>query len=87
MNCHSGATIGWPLASYTGCSRNQPLALSTSVRYFSGLIPPDAICVIGGACSGPSAATAMIVATTRSTGMTSTVPSGAPGNALSSPRA
>ena len=32
---------------------NQPLTLSTSVRYFSGLMPPDATWVIGGASLGP----------------------------------
>ena len=37
--------------------------------------------------SGPLAATAMMAADTRSTGMTSTMPSGTPGNSLSSPRA
>ena len=66
---------------------NQALTLSTSVRYFSGLTLPEAICVIGGARSGPSAATAMIEATTMSTGITSTVPSGTPGNSRSRPRA
>jgi len=37
--------------------------------------------------SGPSASTAMIAATTMSTGITSTVPSGTPGNSFSMPRA
>ena len=36
---------------------------------------------------GPRAATAMMAATTRSTGITSTMPSGTPGNSLSRPRA
>ena len=44
-------------------------------------------CVIAGARSGPNAATAMMALTTRSTGMTSTVPSGTPGNSFSRPRA
>jgi len=39
------------------------------------------------ATSGPMAATVMIAATTRSTGITSTVPSGTPGNSFRSPRA
>ena len=63
------------------------MVLSTITRYLSGLAEPDATCVIGAARSGPTAATAMIAATTRSTGMTSTVPSGTPGNSFSSPRA
>ena len=37
--------------------------------------------------SGPLAATAMMAALTRSTGMTSTMPSGTPGNSFNSPRA
>ena len=53
----------------------------------SGFTPPDATCVIGGAASGPTAATTTIAATTMSTGMTSTVPSGTPGNWLSNPLA
>ncbi len=61
--------------------------LSTSTRYLSGLAEPEATWVMGAARSGPAAATAMMAATTRSTGMTSTVPSGTPGNSLSSPRA
>ena len=34
--------------------------MSTSSLYFSGLMPPLATWVMGGACSGPTAATAMI---------------------------
>ena len=72
-----------PRLSYSGCSVNQPLTLSTSVRYFSGLMPPRRDLGDRAAPrSGPSAATAMIAATTRSTGITSTVPSGTPGNSL-----
>ena len=41
-------------------------------------MPPEATWVIAGARSGPSAATAMIEATTMLTGITSTVPSGTP---------
>ena len=48
-------------------------------------MPPDATWVIAGARSGPAAATAMIAATTMSTGITSTVPSGTPGNSFSRP--
>ena len=77
-----GRRSAGPRRRTAGARVNQPLTLSTSVRYFSGLMPPDATWVIGGASSGPSAATAMIAATTRSTGITSTVPSGTPGNSL-----
>ena len=50
-------------------------------------MPPEATCVMNGARSGPAAATAMIAATTMSTGITSIVPSGTPGNSRSRPRA
>ena len=50
-------------------------------------MPPLATWVMRGARSGPIAATPMMAATTMSTGMTSTVPSGTPGNSFSRPRA
>ena len=53
------------------------------------VIPVDIVVsgIIAVAALGPVAATAMIAATTRSTGMTSIVPSGTPGNCFSNPRA
>ena len=50
-------------------------------------VEPDATWLMRGARSGPSAATLMIAATTMSTGMTSMVPSGTPGNSRNRPRA
>ena len=41
----------------------------------------------GGMPCGPLAATAMIAETTMSTGITSMIPSGMPGNSFSKPRA
>src|SRR3954447_1777362 len=42
---------------------------------------------MAGASAGPRAATATTALTTRSTGITSTMPSGTPGNSFSRPRA
>ena len=56
----------------------------------SGFDEPEATWVMSGlpsSLAGPRAATAQMAPTTRSTGITSTVPSGTPGNWLSRPRA
>ena len=91
-NDHSGTTMGWPVAVVERVL-GEPGAdqVDQAAGSAAGSREPDATCTtsgrLAGSAVGPSAATAMMAATTRSTGMTSTMPSGTPGNSLSRPRA